>query len=299
VPRDYAAPFDAHNPSTYGRNLVATGPYMIANDAQGRLVGYRPGRFIHLVRNPNWDRATDFRPAYLDRIDIREGNADTAAASRRILNGRGLVTGDFNPPANILRRAVRPNRSQVQLTPGGEFDYAALNTKIAPLNKWTCGAPSTPPSIAGRHARRWAGSVSAWFAGHVIPPGVPGFTEAGGFKRSPVDFLASARAKPRLAARYRRRAGYRTGRHTGTKRLLVVSGGERASQSAPPRGGSRTSPTRRQSWIRSSTARRSPPSSTRTSPSSTCRRSTARWTLPSCSSTRRRGRAPGRTSTGA
>ena len=41
---------------------------MVENDAQGKLIGYKPGKSIHLVRNPNWDKDTDFRPAYLDEI---------------------------------------------------------------------------------------------------------------------------------------------------------------------------------------------------------------------------------------
>ena len=36
---------------------------------------------IHLVRNPNWDKTTDFRPAYLDEIDIaRAQRRPTVAA---------------------------------------------------------------------------------------------------------------------------------------------------------------------------------------------------------------------------
>ena len=59
VPEEYAEKFDKQNPSTYGENQVATGPYMIENDAvrQGDRL---PGRAssIHLVRNPNWDKST-------------------------------------------------------------------------------------------------------------------------------------------------------------------------------------------------------------------------------------------------
>jgi peptide/nickel transport system substrate-binding protein len=221
VPRAYAARFDAHTPSDYAGNLVATGPYMIANDAQGRLVGYQPGRSIHLVRNPNWDRTTDFRPAYLNKINIRERTADTAAASRRVLAGRGLVVGDFGTPAKILRRALRRNRSQVQLVPGGGFNYMALNTKLAPLDN--VDVRRAINAATDRRALRTlvGGSVAGTFAGHIIPPGVPGFEEAGGFKRS-LDFVASAGPRPRLAARYLRRAGYRSGRYTGTARLRVV-----------------------------------------------------------------------------
>ena len=42
VPKDYAAKFDAKTPSTYGENQLATGPYMIENDASGKAIGYEP-----------------------------------------------------------------------------------------------------------------------------------------------------------------------------------------------------------------------------------------------------------------
>src|SRR5215218_4878607 len=40
VPEEYAKEFDAKATSEYGQHQVATGPYMIENDAQGNTVGY-------------------------------------------------------------------------------------------------------------------------------------------------------------------------------------------------------------------------------------------------------------------
>jgi len=69
----------------YGRFLVSTGPYMVEGiDAvdptlppseQEPASGYRPGQALLLVRNPNWDRATDpirGDHAYADRSDDRQ-----------------------------------------------------------------------------------------------------------------------------------------------------------------------------------------------------------------------------------
>ena len=36
VPEEYAKKFDAKNPSTYNTHVVATGPYMVKNDASGQ-----------------------------------------------------------------------------------------------------------------------------------------------------------------------------------------------------------------------------------------------------------------------
>src|SRR5262249_58647424 len=59
VPEEYAKKFDEKNPSTYNTHVVATGPYIVKNDAQGNLTGYQAGRSIDLVRHPNGNKATD------------------------------------------------------------------------------------------------------------------------------------------------------------------------------------------------------------------------------------------------
>ena len=71
---------------------MATGPYMVENDESGKLTGYTPGVEIKLVRNPNWDAATDYKPAYLDSITIKEGN-EPDVASRQILEGNAHGVG--------------------------------------------------------------------------------------------------------------------------------------------------------------------------------------------------------------
>src|SRR3712207_2936158 len=108
---------------------------MVRNDSEGKLVGYKPGRLIELVRNPNWDPKTDYRPAYLDRITIREGN-EAPVASRQILNGRSQVNGDFQiPPAILKQLSTGDRRSQlVTSPPTGRFRYVALNTKKPPFD---------------------------------------------------------------------------------------------------------------------------------------------------------------------
>ena len=84
---------------------------MIENNASGRAIGYEAGRRIHLVRNPNWDDTTDYKPAYLDEIEMPQGNDDTTVASRRVLEGDGMLTGDFSPPPNVLAQASRARRT--------------------------------------------------------------------------------------------------------------------------------------------------------------------------------------------
>jgi peptide/nickel transport system substrate-binding protein len=140
VPKDYAAKFDKQNPSQYGQNQVATGPYMVQNNAAGKAIGYQPGKQITFVRNPNWDAATDYRPAYLDKVVLQEGNVDAVSSARRILQGQSLVNGqaDFNIPPQILKQLSQGSDAQKkQLVVGGNTGrvrYISLNNTIKPFD---------------------------------------------------------------------------------------------------------------------------------------------------------------------
>ena len=72
VPQEYAEKFDKKSPSTYDQYTVFTGPYMVRNNADGKVVGRDPGKLIELVRNPNWD-AIDRLQAGLPRRDPHRG----------------------------------------------------------------------------------------------------------------------------------------------------------------------------------------------------------------------------------
>ena len=135
MPKEYAQKFDRRQPSAYGDNQVATGPYMVENDESGKLTGYTPGTEIKLVRNPNWDAATDYKPAYVDSITIKEGN-DPDVASRQILEGQSQVSGDFQLPAPILKSVSQGDqKDQMELSPPtGRFRYIAVRTDRPPFD---------------------------------------------------------------------------------------------------------------------------------------------------------------------
>jgi peptide/nickel transport system substrate-binding protein len=225
VPAEYAGPLDARNPSGYGQRQVATGPYMIENDVEGRAVGYQAGRHIDLVRNPNWDRRTDYRPAYLDEIHHRTGNEDTTVAGRRILTGSAMVTGDFPPPPEIIRLAQSGRREQLLVLPGSSGRWVSLNTTVPPFDDINV----RKAVIAGfdREALRQTrgGPISGRIATHFLPPSIAGFEEAGGDSGPGQDFLnASGKPMPDISAAYFRKAGYAGGRYTGEEPILMIGG---------------------------------------------------------------------------
>ena len=115
VPREYAKPFDAKTSSTYSEHVVATGPYMVKNDAAGKVTGYAPGKTIELVRNPSWSRATDARPALLDSVRIRTDATDSSVAARQVLAGHDMVLAD-PPPSAILKQVSKRPKGVVSQT---------------------------------------------------------------------------------------------------------------------------------------------------------------------------------------
>lgn len=223
VPREYAAGFDREIPSTYGVHAVASGPYMIANDSEGNLSGYEPGSSIRLVRNPEWNPSSDFRPAFLDSIRVESGYSNTNMASQDILTGRSAINGDFAPSSAMLRIAAGSDPGQLMMIPSGAVLYAALNTTIPPLDDINVrrAIVAATDRTALRAAR--GGKVTGKLATHFIPPGVPGFEYAGGFKGPGFDFLSHPSGDSKLAAKYLRRAGYPAGTYSGDARLTMIT----------------------------------------------------------------------------
>ena len=88
------------------------------------------------MRNPNWDASTDYKPAYVDSITIKEGN-DPDVASRQILEGQG--DGVRRLPAAGARssRASRQGdqKDLMELSPPtGRFRYIAVRTDRPPFD---------------------------------------------------------------------------------------------------------------------------------------------------------------------
>jgi peptide/nickel transport system substrate-binding protein len=232
VPEEYAKEFDAEATSTYGQHQVATGPYMIENDAEGNTVGYEAGRRIHLVRNPNWDESLDFRPAYADEIDMPQGNDDTTVAARKILEGENMINGDFSPEPAVLKQALTRQKDQLVLQPSGGGRWVAMNTTIKPFDN----VDVRRAVIAGfdREAMRLTrgGETIGDIPTHYIPPELQGFEEAGGLEGPGVDFMSNPAGDMNLSAEYFKKAGYASGKYEGDEELLMVGTSEGVAQKA-------------------------------------------------------------------
>src|SRR3954454_7160197 len=222
VPKDYAAKFDKENPSTYGQHQVATGPYMIQNDSKGKAIGWTPNKQVKLVRNPNWDKSSDpIRVAYVDVVMVREGN-DPAVATKKIEAGKGMVNGDFSPPASTLKRLTTTFKDQAESVSLGSWRFVALNTTKKPFDDIDVrkAVIAGMDKTALRQAR--GGPVTGSIATHFIPKGFPAWEESGGDKTG-FDFMDDEHANPAVSAKYFKAAGFPSGKYTGPHKKITLT----------------------------------------------------------------------------
>jgi peptide/nickel transport system substrate-binding protein len=235
VPKEIAQKYDANKTSTYGEHQAFTGPYMIAGTETTGTVpksGYSPNKILVLVRNPSWDKGTDFRPAYFNKITFKGGN-DITVASRTILSGQSMMSGDYAaPPTSILKSALASQKSQLDIAPSQGIRFIALNSKLKPLDNPNFRKALS--AVTDRDALRVTrgGPTLGPLANHLIPPEMPGFEEAGGLAGPGYDFLKSPTGDVNLAKSYMKKAGYPTGMYTGPPLLLIADNQPPASKTA-------------------------------------------------------------------
>ncbi len=223
VPPEFAKPLDAQSPTKYGSEyLVSSGPYMVKSDSKGKFlgIGYQPGKSATLVRNPNWNPHTDFRPAYLDQIDINIGG-EPPVIGKQVLQGEDVVQND-NPAQSIVKEAYERYPQQITFTEGSGDYYASLNTAHGPfksidLRKAVWAALDRDAIVKTR-----GGPLVAAPMTHFIYPTVAGYQQAGGAAGPKVDYNEHPEGDMAVAAKYVKLAGYPSGRYTGGETLQVV-----------------------------------------------------------------------------
>jgi len=183
------------------------------------------------VRNPNWDKSTDYRPAFLDAITIEEGNDDLTVASRRTLAGQALMCCDSGqPPISILKRALTRNKDQLGRTPGGGTRWIALNTTIKPFDNLNV----RKAIIAGfdRNALRLTrgGAEVGPIAQSYLPPGINGHDQSGGDKGfTEFDWMQKPEGDAALSKKYMLAAKKEgvpvtaDGKYAGGEKILTIA----------------------------------------------------------------------------
>jgi peptide/nickel transport system substrate-binding protein len=214
VPRDYASKFDKKNPTTYDSDPTKqafTGPYMIQS--------YNAGRSLTLVRNPNWDSSTDYRPAYSDKIVWKAGG-DANVLARQTLNSPDLLMAD-GPPAPVLKTAFQTKKSQLSIAPLGNY-YASLNTQVPPFDNENLRRAAVAAANRQAYLLARGGQLVGKVATHFLGPTDPAFEAAGAEQGFGLDFLKNPAGDMNVAKKYMKLAGYPSGKYTGKGTVLIV-----------------------------------------------------------------------------
>jgi peptide/nickel transport system substrate-binding protein len=233
VPKEYAEKFDKHKPSDYGNYQVATGPYMLKNNSAGKVLetGYIPGKSATLVRNPNWDPSKDFRPAYLNEIDIKIGGTNSVIG-RQVLEGTNIVENE--PPAqNVVKLAAEKYKNQLEISPGAGSHYIGVDNKVPPFNNINLRKAFWAALNRTAMDKARGGSLVTDVATHFNYPTIPGFEQAGGLAGPKVDYNEHPEGDMAVAEKYIKAAGFPTGKYTGGKTVTIVGAkGNPAEQDA-------------------------------------------------------------------
>jgi peptide/nickel transport system substrate-binding protein len=236
VPQSYAAKYDTGSTSTYGMHQVFTGPYMIQGAGSGTIpsTSYSSGHILILVKNPSFQPSSDsLVHGYFNEIVFKGGN-DPTVSSRQVLNGSSMFSGDYAaPPVSILQQGLTGSqKNQFHILPSDGNRYVALNTTIPPLNN--VNVRKAIAAALNRTALRLTrgGPTLGTIATHFIPPGMPGFDEAGGTSGPGYDFLANPNGDLSLAQKYMRMGGFPSGKYTGPPLLTVADNTPPASNTA-------------------------------------------------------------------
>ena len=222
VPEEFAKKYDAHSPTEYGNYLVATGPYMFKSNSAGKVlgVGYEPGKSATLVRNPNWSATTDFRPAYLNQINIQIGG-DTNVIGRQVLEGSHMVENDEIAQSTV-QLAYEKFRSQLEISPGAGTGYIAVNNHQGPFANVNVRKALWAALDRVAMNKAHGGELVTNVMTHFIYPEIPGFEQAGGLAGPQVDYNDYPTGNAQVAAKYMRLAGYPSGKYTGATTLQIV-----------------------------------------------------------------------------
>jgi peptide/nickel transport system substrate-binding protein len=120
VPAEYAAGYTAGD--NYSGHVVGSGPYKVDT--------YIPGRRVVLVRNPNWDAATDLlRKAWVDRIEITS-DVPVRSIQRAIEREDADLSLDSHlPQAQVAALRADPERSRrLSVNTTGTLLFLVLGT---------------------------------------------------------------------------------------------------------------------------------------------------------------------------
>ena len=180
IPVEVAKCFEG-KPGAYGRNLVSSGPYMIEGSdaadissctALKPFSGFDGQTKMNLVRNPNYNAATDSKAARENNPDrfefVVNSNADDIY--NRIKNG-DLEDNVASPTPKVLREyTTNPSlKSKLHLNSGDRTWYITLNLTQPPFDDIHIRKAMSWVMDKQGLRKAWGGPTAGDIATHVVP----------------------------------------------------------------------------------------------------------------------------------
>ena len=155
--------------SKYKEHVVSTGPYMFGTNDLGKS--------FELVRNPNWDPATDpNRKALPDKIDVAL-NVNADDIDNRLQAGDldvDIVGSGVQPAAQgkILADQTLKARTDNALT--ARLNFVSINGEVAPLDNIHCRRAVEYAVDKTGYQRAYGGPTGGDIATNLMPPVITG-----------------------------------------------------------------------------------------------------------------------------
>jgi peptide/nickel transport system substrate-binding protein len=182
IPPEVGACFEgAKNVGQYGRNVISSGPYMIAGSA-GQFTtcaalkpfsGYAGanGSHIILVRNPNYDQSTDpYRKNYINEFKfLVNSNADDIFT--KVQNGQYEDEVSTPTPKVIREYATNPSlKPRMIANVGDRTNYITMNLTQPPFDDIHVRKAMNFIIDKAALQKAWGGPIPGSIATHIVPP---------------------------------------------------------------------------------------------------------------------------------
>ena len=169
----------------YGRYVISSGPYMLQGSDQldisscesmEPIAGFDPSKSITMVRNPNYDQATDnLRSNYVDGITMTI-NTNIDDIFSQVEAGQLDSSTSDQPPKPVLQRyltdpALKPN---LHSNSGDRTWYITMNWATPPFDDIHVRKAANWIMDKQGILQAWGGSTFGEIATHNLPPIVLG-----------------------------------------------------------------------------------------------------------------------------
>lgn len=153
----------------YKEHVVSSGPYMFEKNEIGK--GFT------LVRNPNWDAATDpNRPALPDRYEVST-NVNADDMDNRVISGdlHVAIEGTGVQPAALSKvlpdPALKARADNITIQ---RLWYTSINPTVKPFDKIDCRIAVQYAMDKTGYVAAYGGSTGGEIASNLLPPTIPG-----------------------------------------------------------------------------------------------------------------------------